>query len=166
MTKLTFEEANAYVFRWCNSFERMKMILSLRGLMSAPDWWRLLGDLWDTCDNIAVHKNRLRQILLKANPTNLRAMMRTHERRALAAMPDEITVYRGCYDVNRDGLSWSLTEDIATRFTTLNRYHRTNDAALLLTGKASKARIVLKLSRREREVICPLVEITHERRTT
>lgn len=165
MTTYTLAQAKKDCM-WADSYTRMETILRLRHHMSAPDWWRLLGNNWSICDNIAAHKHRLRQILVKANPTNLRAMMRTHELRTLAAMPDEITVYRGCYDINRDGLSWSLSPVIAARFTTLNRYTRKNESALLLTGKASKTRVVLNLGRKEREVICPVVEVTHERQIT
>lgn len=165
MARCTFDEADdACVY--ADSYSRMNTILTLRRHMSAPDWWRLLGSNWSICDNIAAHKHQLRPILLKANPTNLRAMMRTHELRALAAMPDEIIVYRGCYEANRDGLSWSLSPKIAAGFTSLNRYIRKNETALLLTGKASKARIVLNLGRKEREVICPVVDVTHERQIT
>jgi hypothetical protein len=165
MARYTFEEADKACLL-ANSYSRMNTILTLRRHMSAPDWWRLLGENWNICDNIAAHKHQLRPMLLKANPTNLRSMMQTHELRALAAMPDEITVYRGCYEVNRDGLSWSLSPTIAAGFTSLNRYIRKNEAALLLTGKVSKARVVLSLGRNEREVICPVVEVTHERQIT
>lgn len=162
MARYTLEEGDAACV-WANSYTRMKTILELRRHMSAPDWWQLLGSNWDICDNIASHKYRLRSLLLNANPTNLRAMMRSHERRALAAMPDEITVYRGCYEVNRDGLSWSLSPEVAAGFVKLNRYSRENEIALLLTGIASKAHAVLKLERKEREVICPMVKVIDER---
>ena len=161
MARITFQQAEADCL-WADSYNRMSTILGLRRQMSAPDWWRLLGNEWSVCDNIAAHRHQLRLILIKANPTNRRAMMCTDELQALAAMPDEITVYRGCYENNRDGLSWSLSPEIAASFPTLNRYSRKNETALLLTGKANKADVVLSFGRNEREVICPIVRITHE----
>ncbi len=162
MSKLSYADADAYVLRWCNSYERLPTLLRFRREMSAPDWWRLLGELWSMCDNIAAHKERLRAYLMKASGRNLLAMMRNHERRALGYLPPMVTVYRGCYGVNRDGLSWTLCREVAERFPTLLRYKRTGDLPLLLTGVVERNRVVLKLGRHEREVICASVRVTDE----
>jgi hypothetical protein len=162
MGKWTFEEAQAHLWRWSNSYERLPMVLSLCRKMATSDWWRLLGHAWPSFDNVATHKLSLRAYLLKASPNNLSAMMRSHERRVLRLLPPVITIYRGCYDVNRDGLSWTLCQDIATRFPTLKRYRRNGDVPLLLRGRIDRARAVLMLGRNEREVICPIVEVTDE----
>lgn len=138
------------------------MVLRLRRSMSAADWWRLLGHEWSSCDNIATYKERLRAYLLKANASNLRVMMRWHERRALGYLPHTVTVYRGCYGVNRDGLSWTLCREVAARFATLNRYKRPGDSPLILTGTVERERMVLKLDRKEREAICAAVQVTDE----
>ena len=156
------DDASEFLTRWCNSLERLPEVLSMRRRMSAPDWWRLLGAEWDGFDNVGIHRHRLRAYLVRANAANLRAMMRRHERRALAAMPEVLTVYRGCYSINRHGLSWTLCKETAAAFPTLNRYRRNGDTPLLLTGTAPRDRAVLKLGRSEREVICPNVEIRSE----
>lgn len=155
----TFEEASNHVFRWCNSYERLPVVLSLRGKMAAPDWWRLLGEQWTCFDNVAEYKERLRTYLLRANAKNLSAMMTEDEHLELAAMPDVLTVYRGCYQVNADGLSWSLDRKIAAKIPSLSRYRRQNDTPLLLQGKVKKSRAVLMLGRNEQEIVSPAVEV-------
>lgn len=150
--RLSFDDARNRL-RWCNSFERLPEVLAMRRLMSAPDWWRLLGAEWDGFDNVGAHRDRLRGYLAKANASNRRAMMRSQEARALAAMPEMLTVYRGCHDINADGLCWSLSREIAERFPTLNRYRRAGDTPLLITGKVPKSLAVLKLCRKEREIV-------------
>lgn len=135
------------------------MVLSMHRFMSAPDWWRLLGAEWDGFDNVAAHKDRLRALLSRANPRNLLAMMSGHEVAALAGMPETLTVYRGCYGVNADGLCWSLCKTTAREFPTLNRYRRPGDTPMLLTGRVARSRAVLKLCRQENEVISPCVTV-------
>jgi hypothetical protein len=164
MRDLSYEAASAHLERWCDSYERLPTVLRLRRQMAAPDWWRLLGAEWSGFDNVGRHTERLRAYLLKANPTNLQAMMQRHERRAIASMPEVLTVYRGCYRVNAEGLSWTLCRKTATRFPTMNRYRRPEDTALLLTGTTLRTRAVLKLDRGECEVICPAVKVLHEQR--
>lgn len=159
---MTFDAASALILRWCNSYERLPNVLALRRHMAAPDWWRLLGCEWSGFDNVGQHHDRLRAYLLKANATNLRAMMRRHEARALAAMPEVLTVYRGCYRINAGGLSWTLCRETAAKFPALNRYRRNGDTPLVLTGTVTRARAVLKLGRSEREVICTAVLVHDE----
>lgn len=165
MCKLSYADAEAHMI-WGNSYEHLGMLLQLRRQMSVPDWWRLLGEWWSSCDNIFAHKDRLRAYLLKANGSNLRAMMSSHERRAVGYLPPVVTVYRGCYAVNRDGLSWTLSREVAVRFPTQNRYRRTGDVPLLLTGAVERQRLVLKLDRKEREAICASVQVTDEQSIT
>lgn len=162
MSRTSFDEAQARLVRWCDSYETLPEILAMRRSMTTSDWWRLLGFHWTGCDNIAAYKLRLRALLLKANAKNLHDMMRAHERRAVSYLPPAVTVYRGCYAVNRDGLSWSLCPEVAARFPKLNRYRRAGDVPLLLTGTAERSRVVLKLHRKEREVICAAVQVTGE----
>ena len=77
------------------------------------------------------------------------------ERAAWRSLPNIVTVYRGCSDINMDGLSWSLCPGVAARFPTLGRYtppvgHR----PLLVTGQVAKKRITaVKLDRSEQEII-------------
>ena len=79
--------------------------------------------------------------------------MDNEERAALRALPKVVMIYRGCYELNRDGLCWTLNEEVARRFPTQNRYLG-DGAALLLTAEVDRGDIIaVKLDRGEQEVI-------------
>jgi hypothetical protein len=71
---------------------------------------------------------------------------------AFDALPDKITIYRGCGPRNKAGWSWSLSREKAVRFPFMSRYW--SDKPTLLTATISKWRAAaLKLERNEQEVI-------------
>jgi hypothetical protein len=146
-----------------NSYTRMACVLALRPHMDSLEWFGVLGREWPSCDNIASHRLNLLRILSAASSAECEAMMDESERKKLRELPEMLTIYRGCYYENRNGLSWTLNRDTAAGFVTLRRYR--NDAlaapALLVTGHAARSRVVLKLDRGEDEIICPRVRRTH-----
>jgi len=139
---------------FANSYTRLDTVMTAMGSLTlSPDWFQLLGEHWSTCDNIYRWRTALRRILSEATRDQLDAMMTSEERTALAVLPPRITVYRGCYRVNRAGLSWSLDRACAETFPTLMRYARHGEQPLLLTAVVPRASVVLKLDRREAEII-------------
>lgn len=156
---ITYESAESYVCRWHDSYERLPEILALRRHMVNGDWWRLLGHYWSLCDNTGSFTSELRSHLFSATPQDLHATMRPHERRVLRNLPETLTVYRGCYAINKNGLSWSLSEKVARSFPSLQRYSRPGEDAFLIVGKVPRDRAFLKLDRGEREIVSPSVEI-------
>jgi hypothetical protein len=158
---LTMEQATAAA-GWADSYSRLGVLLDLRASMDDLEWWRLFGQWWSSCDNIASYTPRVRPMLLHTTPEQRQAMMDARAKSIWAALPNFVTVYRGCYAVNRDGLSWTLSRETAAIFPTLSRYRRLGDVPLLLTGIAAKALIVMHTDREEDEVICPSVETIDE----
>lgn len=150
----------AAILRMANSYTRLPTLIALwRGQdVEYDDWLRLLGDNWSICDNISDHVDALIDDTpfgdLVDNPSEHRALfMDADELRLFEALPDTITIYRGCYSANKWGLSWSTDRATAERFPTLNRY-RQDGQALLVTARIAKARaIALKHDRGEAEVI-------------
>jgi hypothetical protein len=136
--------------------------MSWYGRVAMPQWFSLLGDSWSVCDNIAYWSVVLRQRLARASREELDAMMDAREIEALRGLPERITIYRGCYRVNRAGLSWTMDRAVAERFPRLWRYRRRDQQPLLRTGTVRRDRIVLKLCRNEREVIAHHVRILKE----
>ena len=79
--------------------------------------------------------------------------MTAKERKVYAALPDKVTVYRGCYKDNKWGLSWSLDRDVAAKFPRLHRYKQ-DGQPILVRAIADKAYIAaVKLDREESEII-------------
>jgi hypothetical protein len=134
--------------------------------MARLDRYALLGGWWSACDNVWRLRGIIRQELRDATREELDAMMEPAELAALALMPERFTVYRGCYPLNRPGLSWSLDRDIAARFPYLDRYsgpaRRYGQTPILRTGTIARSRAVLKLDRNEREIIAHYVHVTGE----
>ena len=136
-----------------DSYTRMETVIGLYDLMRRREWYRLLGNQWSICDNIREHAAFLSVVFRNATKTELRRMMTAAEIRHWDALPNEITIYRGCYEgLNEAGFSWTLSQDTAARFPFLNRY-RQPGRAVLLTATVAKDRTSLQFGREEQEVI-------------
>ncbi|QWD65341.1 hypothetical protein [Polynucleobacter sp. MWH-Aus1W21] len=139
--------------RHCNSYNRMGTLLDAYPLLERECFFKALGRHWCCSDNIWEHKDQLSKILGNASREELDLMMEPDELEALAKMPTIIKIYRGCYEINKDGLSWTTKKAVAESFPTLLRYQRPNEIPLLLEDSIDKRRAVLKLERDEWEII-------------
>ncbi|MGF6905320.1 hypothetical protein [Paraburkholderia sp. GAS348] len=160
--KLTLEEANKLIYRHTGSFSCLVGLLSLSyaNHLGGPghwleqrDWLTLLGQHWSSCDNVWEYTKELKYALfLNATPCTVPEMMNDSERQALAALPDTVTIYRGCGPLNMKGCCWTLDRNIAEEFTVMGRYEQREP--LLITATVKRNRIVaLKLDRDEQEVL-------------
>jgi len=114
--------------------------------MAEGEWLRQLGRMWGFIDSHTYYIERLRP-LLRAGPFPIEGMMTEEERERFARLPEELTVYRGCWGSNAAGICWSLSNEIAAAMWG-------DDMPLLITGRVPKTRVVaLKLGRGEVEVI-------------
>lgn len=146
-------ERGQYIIKWCGSFDIARALESLYQCMDRSEWWRLFGESWSSSDDAAHIRDFLEVLLAEATPSELRLAMSPAELKALDALSMSVTVYRGCYEHNADGLSWSLSRDIAASFPSLARYKATGKQPLLITGSAWKGSLILKLDRNEQEVL-------------
>jgi hypothetical protein len=152
--------------QFANSYSRLEVALQWCPMtqldgpkLRADAWWRLLGEQWSMCDNIAAWSDVLRALLAQAPRHQVEQMMDQAERETLAAMPAEFTVWRGCYAFNLDGLSWSTNRAIAAGFPFLNRYRRGDASPLLVEAVCRRGEAILKLDRGESEVIAHRVKL-------
>lgn len=149
----------AHAIKFANSYERMPVLIS--GMPEVDDseqfraWLVVLGYEWSCCDNVGRYAELLCEPLDYALSIGLNGLMMTDgERHALAQLPDEITVYRGCYEFNADGLSWTTCRSIAEGFTKLARYNKPDRVPILLSRTVKRADVIAyKLERNELEVI-------------
>jgi hypothetical protein len=154
---LTLDEGRAAV-RYCNSYTRLEVLHDLAWRMDPGEWLTVLGEEWEVCDNIAVY----RDVLVYGTPFAALVhcprewrhyMMTDDEREALAALPDTMTIFRGCYFHNRHGLSWSLDSTVAEQFPRLWRYQH-HTTPLLIEAEIERDQILaLKMDRGESEII-------------
>ena len=130
----------------------MGVVIGLYGTMPPEKWWRLLGYEWSICDNIALYTSWLRPKFRRSRRLRLH-MINPHESATYDSLPDVLTIYRGCYQNNRYGMSWTLDRDVAVKLPTMSRY-RQNDHPLLLTARVPKSDCVyLGNEREERELV-------------
>lgn len=146
---LSLEDAR-HALRYCDSYSRMETLVELGFAMDDASWHVVLGEEWSCCDNIGQYRQMLRRMLPAEGPVP--AMMTPAERAAYDALPERLTVYRGCGEVNMRGASWSLSRDVAARFPLLLRYRQARP--LLVTATVPRRRVLaVKLDRNEAEVI-------------
>jgi len=136
--------------RFCDSYSRIGTLIELGFEMAADDWHAVIGEEWSMCDNIGSYRTLLRKMLPATGP--VLPMMDAAERAAYDALPERITVYRGCGAANMRGASWSLDRDVAARFPLLMRYRAAQP--LLITASVRKNKVLaVKLDRNEAEII-------------
>lgn len=145
----TIEQARNRLFL-ISSYGLLEVLLCLFREMSYADWLTVCGETWSICDNIGAARLLLRQLLPACGP--VAPMMDTQECMAWDALPERLTIYRGCGPSNMLGASWSLSRDTAARFPFLNRYLQSDP--LLVTATVKKSHVLaIKLDRGESEVI-------------
>jgi hypothetical protein len=154
------EEQIRDAVRFCNSYTRMPTLLEIYSSNWQDDnfdfagWLTVAGEEWPSCDNIGHHLEPLSYILGFAKAMELNCHLMTDEENAfLEELPATITIYRGCYDVNRLGLSWTLDKETAQSFPLLNRYKQPSSPVLLKATIDKENVIAYFMDRQENEVL-------------
>lgn len=139
-----------------SSYERLHVMLEFAPWCRSEDWLRELGREWSGFDNVGLLADELIDAIATANYSGklpIKEMMEPEEIEAFENLPDVVTVYRGCYEVNKWGLCWTLKRDIAEQFPFMLRYAG-EGRPLLIKAEVKKSDIVaIKLDRKEAEVI-------------
>jgi hypothetical protein len=121
--------------------------------ISDEDYWDLVGDVWVDSENIWQNEETWEELLGSDRPGR-EHMMDEEEQAALAALPDTLTVYRGCWaEVNEDGLSWTTDRAKAGWFA--KRFADAHEQTpIVLVAEVDKANVVAHfLGRGESEVV-------------
>jgi hypothetical protein len=145
--------------KFCNSYSRLPSLLEIGTFCDYDDWLGVVGDWWTSFDNVSQFLGEIMESPLFIVDWPARSMMTTEENEQLDALPDEVIVYRGCYQRNKRGICWTLDKAIAERFPTLNRYQQSGQP-LLVKGRVKKTDIIaLKNDREEAEIVALGVKI-------
>lgn len=146
---VTNEEAKE-LMSWQDSFSRLETLVYLHRTMQRNEWLKHLSYCWSICDNISTFRGFLQGVLGKDGPIN--EMMDKEEQAAFEALPDIVTIYRGCGSKNKVGASWTTDRSVAEKFPFLGRY-RVKDPLLVTATVKKKNIIAVKLDRNEQEII-------------
>jgi len=132
---------------------RLEMFYAIKQHLSDEMYWQELGDTLTHTDYMFKKDGMIRE-LLSSNRPNRHLMMSEVERLQFAALPEELTVYRGCGSLNQEGFSWTLSKERARSFA--NR--STEEKSLLLTGICKKADAIAHFTERTEDEILILPE--------
>lgn len=116
-------------------------------------YWGLVGGVWVDSENIYQNEEEW-EYLFESERPGREHMMDEEEQAALAALPDTLTVYRGCHrELNEDGLSWTLDRDRAAWFA--RRFADVTGAdPIVHVGEVRKADVMAYfLGRNEAEIV-------------
>lgn len=149
----TVDEANDFLHRYCDSYELLPALISSHELMDRNLWLATVGLNWSSFDNAWEYREKLLNIFQGLTRKQFDLLMDEDEISCLNAMPESIDIYRGCYEINKNGISWTTKREIAEEFTALNRYRINGEAPLLLKATFPRSHAVLKLNRQEFEII-------------
>ncbi|MGI8945446.1 MAG: hypothetical protein ACR2GL_04305 [Thermoleophilaceae bacterium] len=96
--------------------EALGAFLAMEDELDPPDYWRLLGDAWTAADAVAPNLETWRRLFGSSRPDRDH-LMREAERPLLAALPDEVTAYRGhSHEGGERSLAWTLSRESAEKF--------------------------------------------------
>lgn len=156
LTSLTDnQQIEDWLFTNYDSYERMEVLLDLYHYVDREIFFKVLGSLWSASDKISAFKDDLEYILAEDDTHYYGLMMTDDEKLALSKLPEEITIYRGCYPHNMNGLSWTTDLDTAVKFTSMNRYTHADLKPLVMTSSILRKDSILLLERGENEIIAP-----------
>lgn len=132
---------------------RLDALLEVVPLMTDPDYWQLLRQVYQDSENVEQNPALWRKALT-AQKSQRTQMMNVEELNALEQLPEKVTVWRGATDDEElsAGYSWTVRENVAHWFA--SRLARSSDAGIVACGVARKERVIAHLlSRNEFEII-------------
>lgn len=117
--------------------------------LTDEEYWSILGFAWMDSENIWQNTESWRE-LWNCNRRQKPFSMPEEERAILAALPSELTIYRGFTEGRLEGLSWTLDYEKAVWFA--RRFARAD--AAVATARAKKEDVHAFFNeRKEREIV-------------
>ena len=114
-TQIANAQAAVDRLRFADSYSRMQALLELRRFVPSAYFWKELGLNWDCCDNIYLFKSELLRPFeehRQAKGLPITEAMNEADSEHYDALPQRVTLFRGCYAHNKNGLSWSTSGDV------------------------------------------------------
>lgn len=139
---------------------RAEAFVEVADEMTDDEYWDELGDVWIDTENLWQWHHLVEELMLSDRPGR-ENLMDESERTFLAALPDELRVFRGHNEHNQFGWSWSLDPEkamwFARRFASLSE-----EPAVSMATVSKEAVIAVFMGRNESEVVLDphFVEVT------
>lgn len=99
-----------------DSSEALGALLVIEDELDDESYWRILGDAWVASDAVAANEDTWRRLFSATRP-GIENLTRVRDRAPLAALPAELTVFRGhSHEGGARGLAWTLLRESAEIF--------------------------------------------------
>ena len=148
---------SAYLLTF-DSSEALGAVLAIEDELEDEAYWKLVGDAWTASESVAANEDTWRRLLSSDRPGQVH-LTREPDRPVLAALPDEVTVYRGhSHEGGARGIAWTLSRESAEKFarqfaTSTDLGHPPGEPRIA-TAKVPRSSIVaLHQARREGDVV-------------
>jgi hypothetical protein len=143
---------------------RIDAFMEIEERMDDDEYWTLLGHIWTDSENIWQNEEDWTE-LMESGRGDRSKLMDDEEREYLAGLPDELVIWRGFKNDDRElGLSWTLDRSRAKWFA--KRLSSDNDVARVASGKVKKSDVIAFFGgRNEEEIVinpCYIQELTIE----
>jgi hypothetical protein len=137
------------------SEQRIEPFLRIISRLSPVQYWTLLREVWIMTEVVHEHRQQWLRLFQSKRP-HREALMTPKEHKALARLPDEIEIYRGCVTENGVlGLAWTLDSKRAEFFT---KYACEARRGLLTPRYQGTTPIVVAATCRRSDVLAHFIE--------
>ena len=120
--------------------------------ISDTQYWKIVGEIWTDTENAHQNINEWAE-LFGSDRAERNSLMSEEELAELNALPDTLTVYRGCiHGLNEDGISWTTNRERADWFA--NRFQNPDGEPCVIQQQIAKSEVIAYFTRRgENEVL-------------
>lgn len=134
---------------------RFEVFEAVASRLSDQEYWSLLAEVWTDTENAWQYRERWMKLYQSKRPMR-HALMDAEESTKYDALPDTVTIYRGCQQgINENGLSWTLDKKKAQWFAT-----RFQKDGVVLERTVPKSQIIAYYAGRGEEEV--IVEVSNE----
>ena len=136
------------------SHERLDPFIQIVSLLTDAEYWKQVREVWMMAEVVEPYKKIWLHLFQSKRPGR-ELLMTDADRRAFAAMPDEIKIWRGCGDkAGVRGLSWTTDKSRAAFFSNYAGGVRRG----ALTGRCGRSQIVASAVCRKADVLALFTE--------
>lgn len=147
---LNQKQYDSFVFIHERPF-RLDAFIKIKHLLPDIKYWELASSIWTDSENINFNRSIWKNVL-KSKRSGKEYFMEIEDRNYLENLPQTITVFRGCNEKNKNGLSWTTDREVAEKFA--ERFSTMSQGSTVLSKTINKKKIFAYLSSRsESEII-------------
>lgn len=133
---------------------RMQALAACAHRLKTKKLAALFLETWQDSENIWQNENEITLLISKIGKKTLHAAMDAEDNKLFNSLPDHITVYRGCENRNKNGMSYTLSRGKAEWFA--NRYSGNGE---VIEREIPKKNVLFYTNRRlEQEIVIWAVE--------